>query len=80
MKILKTKISRSIFIIGIVIMFICFHFSDLVNRGGVKFGKLFKAFGENFLSLPFYVGIIFGIPLILSILIPAIYKWVKSGD
>lgn len=80
MKILKTKISRGIFIAGIFIVFICFHFTDLVDRGGVEFDELFKAFGGNILYIPFYIGIIFGIPLILSILIPAIYKWIKSGD
>lgn len=80
MKILKSKNSRFIFIIGIVVTFIIFHFTNVVDRGGVKFVELFQDFERNFLLLPLYVGIIFGIPLVLSILLPSIYRWIKSGE
>ncbi len=75
MAILRTKLSRIIFILGILVSFTLIH----MGKGGMEFSELFEDFGKNPLLILIYLGLLIVPALIASILIPWTIKWVKSG-
>lgn len=76
---LKSKISRIILILGIAISFVVIHFTDLLSNGGLDFDDLARTFIERPFSIPFYIGMLTVPALALSVIIPAVIKWIKSG-
>ncbi len=77
---LKSKISRVIFILGIITAFLLMHFTDMLDRGGIEFGDLAKAFIQKPYSIAIYFGILTGPALLAATIIPATIKWIKSGE
>ena len=77
---LKTKVSRIIFACGIVVSFILIHFSDALVEDGLEFSQALESMLEHPIALPLYLGLLFGIPLVASVVLPLIIKWIKSGE
>lgn len=79
MPILRSRLSRIIFLIGVAAAFVIFHFTNAVTPGGVDFSDLFKDFLTAPLGILLYLGFLFVPALLASILIPWLVKWVRSG-
>ena len=79
MTILRTKLSRAIFLAGILVTFITIHFTNVLSEGGVEFSHLFESFGEHPWDILIYLAILFVPAFIASVVIPWAIRWVKSG-
>lgn len=79
MIILRTKLSRAIFLAGILVSFFTIHFTDALNNGGVEFSQLFESFGEHPWLILIYLALLFVPGFIASIVVPWLIHWVKSG-
>lgn len=79
MSILRTKLSRIIFIVGILASFIAIHFTSVLDEGGVEFADLFDAFAKKPVSIVIYIGFLLVPALAASVVVPWSIRWVKSG-
>lgn len=79
MKLFHTKISRVIFLLGILASFFTIHFTSAIDRGGVTLHDLFKSFGERPWVILIYLALIFIPAFVASVVIPWSIRWVKSG-
>ena len=80
---LRSKVSRAAFLLAVAITFVLIHFSSLIVQGGVRFAKVFStADGLAQLAghLAIYVAELVIPALLVALVVPALVRWVKSGD
>ena len=76
---LRTKLSRAIFLAGVLATFVVIHFTSVLDRGGVDFDDLLKAFAKAPVVILFYLGFLTIPALVAAVVIPWSIRWVKSG-
>jgi hypothetical protein len=77
---LRTKLSRIIFVCGVLLTFVAIHFTDTLKHGGVSFEKLFSDFADHPWTVLIYLCYLFIPALIASAVIPWCIKWIHSGS
>jgi hypothetical protein len=76
MKMLKTKLSRIVYLLGVVIAFYFLHF---FGTDPMVWNDFIYFLTEDIVALFIYFAILLGIPLLLSLIITAVINWIKSG-
>lgn len=76
---LRTKLSRIIFISGIAICFAIVHFTNTIDDRGLQFRELGRAINRDPSAILLYLGLIFGLPLLAAWGLPKLFDWVRRG-
>jgi hypothetical protein len=65
--------------LGVLASFVTIHFTNALDRGGVKFSELFRAFGQRPWEILVYLAMLLVPALVAAVVVPWSIRWVKSG-